>query len=87
MGNFETINDNTPILIGAGQVVQREANSTSPMELAAMATLEAIEDSGSADIAGHIDTICGTSSTICGRSFIPNLRGMASAHLLESFSH
>ncbi|MEH6568222.1 MAG: hypothetical protein V7709_04040 [Halioglobus sp.] len=60
MGSFEGISDNTPILIGAGQVVQREANSTSPMQLAAMATLEAIKDSGSADIAGHIDTICVT---------------------------
>lgn len=60
MGSFEGISDNTPILIGAGQVVQREANSTSPMQLAAMATLAAIKDSGYPDIASHIDTICVT---------------------------
>lgn len=60
MTDFNDLDDNTPIFIGTGQVVQREANTLSPMELAAMASREAMQDSGASDIATHIDTICVT---------------------------
>lgn len=54
----------TPILVGAGQVVQRQANGMSPMELAAVAATNALKDckasSGDASIAEAIDTICVT---------------------------
>ena len=54
------ISDNTPVLIGSGQFVQREANASSPMELATQASLACIKDCGAANIAQHIDTICVT---------------------------
>ena len=60
MANFKDLDNNTPILVGAGQVVQREANALSPMQLAGSASRAAIQDSGAADIAAHIDTICVT---------------------------
>ncbi|MGI9287081.1 MAG: hypothetical protein ACR2P1_16980 [Pseudomonadales bacterium] len=60
MKEFASLNDNTPILIGAGQVVQREANQISPMQLAALASNAAIEDCSVSNVAQHIDTICVT---------------------------
>lgn len=60
MHNFEGLDDNTPILVAAGQAVQREANALSPMQLAGSASQQAIQDSAAPDIAAHIDTICVT---------------------------
>ena len=58
------LSDSTPILVGAGQVVEREANDISPMALASQAAANAIKDceaTGSAAvIAEAIDTICVT---------------------------
>lgn len=58
--DYSSIADNTPILVGSGQVVQREATASAPMELAALASSAAVDDCGAANIAGHIDTICVT---------------------------
>ncbi len=57
MIDMKTLPDSTPILVGAGQVVEREAADTSAVELAAQASLQAIVDSG-AELAASIDTIC-----------------------------
>ena len=38
------LSDSTPILVGAGQVVEREANDVSPMALASQAAANAIKD-------------------------------------------
>ncbi|ARN74260.1 hypothetical protein [Oceanicoccus sagamiensis] len=54
------VTDNTPVLIGAGQYVQREATDSSPMMLAAEAAKLAITNTGADNIAAHIDTICVT---------------------------
>ena len=54
------MHDNTPILVGAGQVVQREVCETSHMQLAALASEAAILDCGVPAIAPQIDTICVT---------------------------
>ncbi len=62
--NSKQLADNTPVLVGAGQVVAREANDSSPMALAATATINALTDAGAQTdlktIAAHIDTICVT---------------------------
>ena len=50
-------NDLTPILVGAGQCVEREYTEHSPMDLAARAATSAIEASGGSGIAEAIDTI------------------------------
>lgn len=62
MANTDAVNDNTPIMIGVGQVVEREAGDTSPMQLAIQASQRALADTGSnaQDIAAHIDTVCVT---------------------------
>ncbi len=52
--------DNTPILVGAGQVVQRQVSTTSAMQLAALASEAAIGDCGAPGIAAQIDTLCVT---------------------------
>jgi acetyl-CoA C-acetyltransferase len=52
--------DSTPVLVGAGQVVERDASDSSHMALAAQAAGNAISDTGAADIAAHIDTLCVT---------------------------
>ena len=56
--------DSTPILVGAGQIVAREANDLSHMALASEAAANAIEDcqasGGAALVAQAIDTICVT---------------------------
>ncbi|MFT4998261.1 MAG: acetyl-CoA C-acetyltransferase, partial [Flavobacteriales bacterium] len=54
------IAERTPVLIAAGQVVEREASNTSPMQLAAIAARNAITNAGSDDIISHIDTIAVT---------------------------
>jgi acetyl-CoA C-acetyltransferase len=60
MQYFGHVDDRTPILIGSGQLVQREATADSPMQLAAMASEHAIRDSGGNNIAAQIDTLCVT---------------------------
>jgi acetyl-CoA C-acetyltransferase len=60
MSVFDQVDDNTPILVGAGQVVQREAGDTSHMQLAALASEAAVADCGVPAIAAQIDTICVT---------------------------
>lgn len=49
--------DNTPIIVGAGQYVEREATLNSPMHLASEAAGAAIADCGGKNIAAAIDTI------------------------------
>ena len=56
----DQVPDNTPVLVGAGQVVERDATDNSHMALAAQAAGNAISDAGAADIAAQIDTICVT---------------------------
>lgn len=51
------IDDNTPILVGAGQFVERQATLHAPMYLAAQAAKQAVADCGAAGIARHIDAI------------------------------
>jgi acetyl-CoA C-acetyltransferase len=55
---------NTPILVGSGQVVERDAGTTSPMGLAGEAARRALAHAGGDNpdsaIAGLIDTICVT---------------------------
>ncbi len=55
-----SVADNTPVLIGGGQYVQREATNSSPMMLAAEAARLAMQDTGVDNLASHIDTICVT---------------------------
>ena len=55
--NLNNIPDNTPVLVGAGQVVEREATHNSPMNLASRAAADAVADCGGRDIAAAIDTI------------------------------
>jgi acetyl-CoA C-acetyltransferase len=52
--------DWTPVLVGAGQLVQREAGDASPMTLASMAAARAVADCGVPEIVSAIDTICVT---------------------------
>lgn len=60
------MDDRTPVLIGAGQYVQREATADSPMALASQASLaalrHAVHSTGleTATLAKHIDTIAVT---------------------------
>lgn len=55
------INDNTPILVGAGQVVLREVEcpeqAKSPVELAAQALQLALDNSGCTEIGDAVDTL------------------------------
>lgn len=55
-----SISDNTPIIVGAGQCVEREAGKTSPMGIAARAAQAAIDASGGSSVAEAIDTIAVT---------------------------
>ena len=48
---------NTPILVGAGQYVERGASAESPSSLAARAATAALADAGVAGLARAIDTI------------------------------
>ena len=52
-----TVDDKTPILVGSGQYVEREATLNPPMHLAAQASAAAIADTGGSDVAAAIDTI------------------------------
>ena len=52
-----TIADNTPIIVGAGQCVERDYTESSPMDLAGRAASSAIEASGGTGVGAAIDTI------------------------------
>ncbi len=60
MTDWDDLPDNTPLLVGAGQVVQREATADSPMMLAAEAARRALAHAGGDGLAGAIDTIAVT---------------------------
>ncbi len=57
MTDWDKLADSTPILVGAGQVVQRESTTDSPMMLAAKASRCALEHAGGSGLAEAIDTI------------------------------
>jgi len=57
MTDWDKLADTTPILVGAGQVVQRESTADSPMMLAAEAARRALDHAGGKGLAGAIDTI------------------------------
>ena len=56
MTAWDDVPDNTPVLVGAGQVVEREATGDAPMTLAAEAARRA-RHAGGNGLAGAIDTI------------------------------
>jgi acetyl-CoA C-acetyltransferase len=49
--------DTTPIIVGAGQHVEREAGTTSPMGIASAAAKAALAESSSREVTAAIDTI------------------------------
>ena len=53
---YQDLDDNTPILVAAGQHVEREASLKSPMDIAAVAAKNALTDAGLSD-GSQIDTI------------------------------
>ncbi len=53
----KNIDDRTPILVGAGQFVERQATADSPMFLASQAAKKAVADCSVPGVAAHIDTI------------------------------
>ncbi|MGB0920659.1 MAG: hypothetical protein ACPG1C_04980 [Alphaproteobacteria bacterium] len=53
----KNLDDKTPILVGAGQYVERQATPHGPMYLASQAAAGAVADCGAPNIAAHIDTI------------------------------
>ena len=63
-----TVDDKTPILVGSGQYVEREATLNPPMHLAAQASAAAIADTGGSDVAAAIDTIAVVKIFSVGRS-------------------
>jgi len=60
MTERQQVADNTPVLVGAGQVVRRDATAESPMALAAEAARRAIAHAGGSGLVAAIDTICVT---------------------------
>lgn len=57
MQDYDNLPSNTPVLVGAGQYVQREATADSPMTLAAQAARRALESAGGQGLVEAIDTI------------------------------
>jgi len=57
MTDYANLPDNTPILVGAGQVVQLEATDDSPMTLAVQAARAALDNAGGHGLAAAIDTV------------------------------
>ena len=57
MTDWDKLSDTTPILVGAGQVVQRESTNDSPMALAAEASRRALDHAGGRGLVAAIDTI------------------------------
>lgn len=58
--DWQAVADNTPILVGAGQVVERGVTDDSPMTLAAEAARRALAHAGGSGVVAAIDTICVT---------------------------
>ena len=56
--DFSSIAPNTPIIVGAGQSVERDAGTTSHLGMAAQAAAMAVSDCGGSGIAESIDSIC-----------------------------
>jgi acetyl-CoA C-acetyltransferase len=56
--DFSSLAPNTPIVVGAGQSVERDAGTTSHLGIAAQAAQMAVSDCGGTGIAENIDTIC-----------------------------
>lgn len=56
--DFSSLAPNTPIVVGAGQSVERDAGTTSHLGMAAQAAAMAVSDCGGSGIAERIDTIC-----------------------------
>ncbi len=54
---MQDIPGHTPVLVGAGQYVERGATAESPSRLAARAAAAALADAGGAGLAGAIDTV------------------------------
>ncbi|BFM15716.1 acetyl-CoA acetyltransferase [Maricurvus nonylphenolicus] len=54
---YSQVPDWMPVLIGAGQTVEREATADSPMALASKAAMAAVEDTEANGVAAAIDTI------------------------------
>ena len=57
MTDWDRISDNTPVLVGAGQVVERDPTTDSPMMLAAEAARRALSHAGGEGLVEAIDTI------------------------------
>lgn len=57
MTRYHSLPDTTPVLVGAGQVVQRVADGRSPMQLAASAANAALVDCGGSGVAELVDTV------------------------------
>jgi len=55
--DVDQLADNTPILVGSGQVVQREATADAPMTLAADAARRALAHAGGEGVAAAVDTV------------------------------
>ncbi|MEP4485150.1 MAG: hypothetical protein ABJ013_05950 [Halioglobus sp.] len=55
---MNNLSDNTPILVAAGQYVERQATDHSHMHIAGQAAQAALASTGVDDLAQHIDTIC-----------------------------
>ncbi|MEH6588582.1 MAG: hypothetical protein V7720_18680, partial [Halioglobus sp.] len=56
--DFSSLAPNTPIIVGAGQSVERDAGTTSHMGMAVQAAQMAVSDCGGNGITENIDTIC-----------------------------
>ena len=54
---MQDIPGHTPVLVGAGQYVERGATAESPSRLAARAAAAALADAGGPGLAGAIDTV------------------------------
>ena len=54
---MHAVSDRTPVIVGAGQYVERAAGATSPMEIASTAAGIAIAESAGRAVAATIDTI------------------------------
>ncbi len=57
MSELDALPGHTPVLIAAGQVVEREPADTAPMQLAARAAARALAEAGGEGIAAAIDTV------------------------------
>lgn len=57
MTDWNSIPDNTPVLVGAGQVVEHNATADSPMVLAAEAARRALAHAGGTGLVDAIDTV------------------------------